>query len=223
MIMRTCCCCKVTTGSVVLGLLTLAASLLILVPLVGYLADINDIPVLDVIKNNQKVMEKVLEDSLKMHDWTKEDVSSIMTSVREWFPTIILVCAVYVGVTALFALLLVVGVCSRVRCLMVPFLILSMLDIVLSGTGGIVIVVALFQLSTIHGLVSLAVYLVSAVVSLYCWATVLSAYKYLANSSPRGSSYSYSPVTPAKDIPQYYPSAPQYFPMDDYANSSTRR
>ena len=45
-----------------------------------------------------------------MHDWTKEDVSSIMTSVREWFPTIILVCAVYVGVTALFALLLVVGV-----------------------------------------------------------------------------------------------------------------
>ena len=61
MIMRNCCCCKVTTGSVVLGLLTLAASLLILVPLVGYLADINDIPVLDVIKNNQKVMEKVLE------------------------------------------------------------------------------------------------------------------------------------------------------------------
>ena len=153
-----------------------------------------------------------------MHDWTKEDVSSIMTSVREWFPTIILVCAVYVGVTALFALLLVVGVCSRLRCLMVPFLILSMLDIVLSGTGGIVVVVALFQLSTIHGLVSLAVYLVSAVVSLYCWATVLSAYKYLANSSPRGSSYSYSPVTPAKDIPQYYP---RYCPIMNYPDSST--
>ena len=33
----------------------------VVAPLVGYLADITDIPVLDVIKNNQKVMEKVLE------------------------------------------------------------------------------------------------------------------------------------------------------------------
>ena len=61
MIMRSCCCCKVTTGSVVLGVLTLLATLAVVAPLVGYLADITDIPVLDVIKNNQKVMEKVLE------------------------------------------------------------------------------------------------------------------------------------------------------------------
>jgi len=221
MIMRSCCCCKVTTGSAVLGGLTLLATLAVVAPLVGYLADITDIPVLDVIKNNQKVMEKVLEDSLKMHDWTRDEVSSIMTSVRDWFPSIILVAAVYVGVTALFALLLVIGVCARVRCLLVPFLVLSMLEIILSGTVGIVAVVALFQLSTVHGLVSLAVYLVSAIVSLYCWATVLSAYKYLGSSNPLG--YTYSPVTPAKDIPQYYPSAPQYFPMDDYADGSTRR
>ena len=138
-----------------------------------------------------------------MHDWTRDEVSSIMTSVRDWFPSIILVAAVYVGVTALFALLLVIGVCARVRCLLVPFLVLSMLEIILSGTVGIVAVVALFQLSTVHGLVSLAVYLVSAIVSLYCWATVLSAYKYLGSSNPLG--YTYSPVTPAKDIPQYYP------------------
>ena len=61
MIMRSCCCCKVTTGSVVLGVLTLLATVAVVAPLVGYLADITDIPVLDVIKNNQKVMEKVLE------------------------------------------------------------------------------------------------------------------------------------------------------------------
>ena len=145
-----------------------------------------------------------LLDSLKMHDWTKDEVSSIMTSVRDWFPTLILVSAVYVGVTALFAFLLVVGVCAKVRCLMVPFLVLSMLEIIISGTVGIVAVVALFQLSTIHGLVSLAVYLVSAIVSLYCWATVLSAYKYLGSNNPLGYTV-YSPVTPSKDIPQYYP------------------
>merc|ERR1719232_2160767 len=120
--MRSCCCCKVTTGSVVLGVLTLLATLAVMAPLVGYLVDITDIPVLDVIKHNQKVMEKVLENSLKIHDWTRDEVSSIVASVRDWFPTLILVAAVYVGVTALFAFLLVVGVCAKVPCIIVPFL-----------------------------------------------------------------------------------------------------
>ena len=43
---------------------------------------------------------------------------------------------------------------------MIPFLILSMVDIILSGTVGIVVVVALFHIHIIHGVVSLAVYLV---------------------------------------------------------------
>ena len=45
---------------------------------------------------------------------------------------------------------------------------------------------------------------VAAVVALYCWATILSAYKYLATSLDQ-SGYIYSPVTPTKDVPQYYP------------------
>ena len=49
----------------------------------------------------------------------------------------------------------------QVRCLMIPFLILSMVDIILSGTVGIVVVVALFHIHIVHGVVSLAVYLVS--------------------------------------------------------------
>ena len=44
---------------------------------------------------------------------------------------------------------------------MIPFLILSMVDIILSGTVGIVVVVALFHIHIVHGVVSLAVYLVS--------------------------------------------------------------
>ena len=86
---------------------------------------------------------------------------------------------------------------------MVPFLILTMLDIILSGTLGIVVVVALFYVNTVHGAVSLAVYLVTAIVALYCWATVLSAFKLLASGSRER--YDYSPVTPSKDVPQYYP------------------
>ena len=69
MIMRNCCCCKVTTGSIILGGLTLISSALILIPLVGYLLDV-DIDGLNVIQNNQKVMEKVLEDGLERHTWT---------------------------------------------------------------------------------------------------------------------------------------------------------
>ena len=58
--MRTCCCCKVTTGSVIFGLLTLVTTALVMVPLVGYLTD-TDIEVLSGIRDNQKLMEKVLE------------------------------------------------------------------------------------------------------------------------------------------------------------------
>ena len=87
---------------------------------------------------------------------------------------------------------------------MVPFLILSMLDIILSGTVGCVVVVALFYINTIHGGVAAAVYLVAAVVSLYCWATILSAFKFLGVGGQHPS-YIYSPVTPSKDMPQYYP------------------
>ena len=38
--MRNCLCCKVTTGSLLLGLLTLISSILILIPLVAYYVDI---------------------------------------------------------------------------------------------------------------------------------------------------------------------------------------
>ena len=60
MIMRSCCCCKVTTGSLIFGLLTLVTTALVMVPLVGYLTD-TDIEVLSGIRDNQKLMEKVLE------------------------------------------------------------------------------------------------------------------------------------------------------------------
>ena len=113
MIMRNCCCCKVTTGSIILGVLTLISSAIILIPLVGYLLEV-DIDGLNVIQNNQKVMEKVLEDGLERHTWTTEAVNDIMSQVRSWLPTIILVCALYAGVTAIFSLLLIIGVSCRV-------------------------------------------------------------------------------------------------------------
>jgi hypothetical protein len=61
----------------------------------------------------------------------------------------------FAGVTALFSFLMVLGVRCESRCLMVPFLVLSMVDIVLAGAAGVVVVVALFILSSVTGAVSI--------------------------------------------------------------------
>ena len=103
--------------------------------------------------------------------------------------------------------------------MLVPFLILSMVDIILAGAVGIVVVVALFYLNTIPGVVSAVVYVMVAVVSLYSWAVVLAAYKQLGKET----AYVYSPVTQAKHShhPEYYPSAPQTFVLEEYRDLKT--
>ena len=58
--MRKCCCWNVKTGAVILGFLNFVAPILIIVPLAGYLSG-TDIEGLNVIKENQKVLEKVFE------------------------------------------------------------------------------------------------------------------------------------------------------------------
>ena len=58
MIMRNCCCCRVTRGSLVLGLLTLFSSVIVLIPLVGYWFDT---PYLNVIRNQQNLIEFNIE------------------------------------------------------------------------------------------------------------------------------------------------------------------
>jgi len=211
--MRRCCCCSVKTGAVLLGLLNFLLPLLAAVPLVGYLMD-SDIPGLNFIKENKRVLHMVVSDSLKSHEWTADKNVMIMAQLDAYFPTLVLACTVYSGVTALFSFLMVLGVKCESRCLMIPFLVLSMIDIIVAGTAGVVVVVALFFLNTIPGAVSLVVYVMVAVVSLYSWAVVLAAYREVANEE-----YTYNPVStgkPAYHQPEYYPSAPQHFVMEEY-------
>ena len=51
--MRNCLCCKVTTGSLLLGLLTLFTSLVVLIPLIGYFVDI---PYFNFISNEKDLI-----------------------------------------------------------------------------------------------------------------------------------------------------------------------
>jgi len=211
--MRKCCCCNVKTAAVILGFLNFILPLLIIVPLAGYWSG-TDIEGLNALRENQKVLEKVFEDSLKSHSWTADSAGEIMYNLRAWFFNLVVLATAYAGVTALFSLFVVLGVSCESRCLMVPFLILTMVDIVLAGAVGIVVVVALFYLNTIPGVVSSVVYVMVAVVSLYSWAVVLAAYKQLGKETD----YTYSPVTQGKHNhhPEYYPHAPQHFVLEEY-------
>jgi len=212
--MRKCCCCSVKTGAVILGLLNFFLPLLIIVPLAGYWSG-TDIDGLDILRDNQKVLEKVFEDSLKSHLWTVDSAEDMMIHLRAWIPNLVVLATVYAGVTALFSFFLVLGVSCEVRVLMVPFLVLTMVDIIMAGAVGIVVVVALFYLSLVPGVVSTVVYVMVAVVSLYSWAVVLAAYKQLGKES----AYMYSPVTNKSkhnNYPEYYPNAPQHFVLEEY-------
>jgi len=184
-------------------------SVLVLVPLSAFLAD-SDIPGINFIKDNQKYIEHVLQDVLREHSWTENSYDEIMTSFREYWPTVALVLASIAAISATASVMLILGVRCKIRCLMIPFLVLTMLDIIFAGAGGIIIVVALFYSTLIPGIVSAIVYVIIAILSLFFWAVVLAAYKIIGSEE-----YEYSPA-PTKG-PEYYPSAPQQFDMRDYS------
>ncbi|XP_023327194.1 uncharacterized protein LOC111700496 [Eurytemora carolleeae] len=186
--MKKCCCCGVKTASVVLGTFNLFLSILLIIPLAAYLAN-SEVPGLNPIKDNQKYIENVLEDILREHRWTMQTYQEIMGSAREWWPTSALIALSLSAISATSALLLILGVRCQVRFMMVPYLVLTMLDIILAGAGGIVIVVALFYANIIPGVVSAAVYIILAVLSLYSWTAVLAAYQILESGE-----YEYSPA-----------------------------
>jgi len=220
--MKQCCfCCKVTTGALLLGLVNFVLPILALVPLAGFWSQ-TDIDGLDFLKRNQKRLEFVLQDSLENLSWTNQDHEEIIGAFKEWFMTIVIISTLYSAVMAIFSFLMVTGVQCEVRCLMIPFLVLSMLDIVVAAAAGIVVVVALFYVSTVPGVVSLMVYILFAAFSVYSWVVVLAAYQQLGNED-----YLYNPVTPVKvkhNNHEYYPSAPQHFVMEEYKDlkSSSR-
>jgi len=214
--MRKCCCCDVRVASVFLGTLNLIGSVLIMIPLTSFLAE-TDVDGLNPIEDNRRNIENVFEDLLRGHNWTMQNYPTIMRSAREWFPTAALIAAALAAVSATAALMLILGVRCKVRCLMIPYLVLTMFDIILAGSGGIVIVVALFVSDIIPGVVSALVYLFLAVISLYSWAAVLAAFKLVGQEG-----YMYTPA-PSKPVADYYPSAPQHFDMGEYRNRSEYR
>ena len=205
------------TGALLLGIWNFVLPLLAAIPLVGYLVN-TDVPVLNVIQENYQTLLKGVSDFLKGHVWTEEKHEQILAEVENIFPTLVLVTTVFTGVFALSSSLMVIGLMCKRQCLMVFFLILSMIGIIVAATAGGVIVVALFFLNTIPGTVSLVVYVILAVVFFFSWAVVLFAYKEVASAS------GYDPVSTVKPSffhPEYPSgSAAQNFVLKEYRHAS---
>ena len=125
--MRNCLCCRVTTGSLLLGLLTLFSSILILIPLVGYYVDI---PYFNFISNEKDLIYNIEGKSeffpalifsflvlvtIKRHAWTRDHVEDIRRIIEESYPYAVLAGIAYTGATVLASFSLTVGVCAKVR------------------------------------------------------------------------------------------------------------
>ena len=140
--MRCCSCWSMKTGALLVGLWNFVWSLLIAIPLVGYVVN-TDVPGLNVIQENYQALLKGVSDFLKGHIWTEDKHEQILTEVENIFPILVLVATVLAGLLALSSFLMVIGLMCKRPCLMVFFLTLSMIGIIVAATAGVVIVVAL--------------------------------------------------------------------------------
>ena len=194
------------TGAMLVGIWNFVLPFMAAIPLVGYLVH-TDVPGLNVIQENYQTLMKGVSDFLKGHIWAEDKHEQILAEMEKIFPTLVLVATIFIGLFALSSFLMVLGLVCKRQCLMVFFLILSMIGII----------VALFFLNTISGTVSLVVYLILAVVFFFSWAVVLFAYKEVASAS------GYDPVSLIKPSflhPDYPSASTQRFVLKEYRQAS---
>ena len=105
-----------------------------------------------------------------------------------------IICLVYI----VFAVLMIAGVKSRKRGLMLPYLIMQMISIILFTLFGVACTVGLFFVNTIMGAIAVAIFLLGLFLFIYFWATVQRAYKEIGN---RDYMYAPAPVKPIYNPP----------------------
>jgi len=213
--MRRCCCCiSVHVGSVILGLVAVVLAGLELAVLIPYLLDLEDF---NPIGKHMDTAEKIIEETLKDNNLTQSMTDDIMAAFRDHISTALITETVLAGIYALFAILMIAGVKSRVRCLMLPYLIYQMLAFIIAVLAGIAVTVGLFFMSAIMGGIATGIVLVASFLFLYFWLAVQTAYVEIGN---RDYMYSPAPVKPIYNPPGgggnswQTPNAPQHFQME---------
>jgi len=204
----------VHVGSVILGLVAVVLAGLELAVLIPYLLDLEDF---NPIGKHMDTAEKIIEETLKDNNLTQSMTDDIMAAFRDHISTALITETVLAGIYALFAILMIAGVKSRVRCLMLPYLIYQMLAFIIAVLAGIAVTVGLFFMSAIMGGIATGIVLVASFLFLYFWLAVQTAYVEIGN---RDYMYSPAPVKPIYNPPGgggnswQTPNAPQHFQME---------
>jgi len=212
---RYCCCISVHAGSVILGIVAVILAGLELAVLIPYLLDLEGFnPIGNNMDTAKKIIEETLNDQLKLNESMTE---TIMDKFEDHTKTALITETVLAGIYALFAILMIAGVKSRVRGLMVPYLVYQMLTFIVCVLAGIAGTVGLFFVNAIMGVIATGIVLVASFLFIYFWLAVQTAFVEIGN---RDYMYSPAPVKPIYNPPGgggnswQTPNAPQHFQME---------
>jgi len=226
---RKCCCCiPVVVGAAILGLIALlfcASELTVLIP---YLAQF-DIETFNPIQQNLNDIYFVFDDLLKncvsnagacVFNMTTEYKNDILEQTKSYESTVLMGAAVESGVYGLTALLMVIGIAAKSRFLMLPYMILTLLGIIVLVLAGVGACVYLFfdPNTLVAGVIASVTTLIFGSIMMYLWSVVQRAFVDLGNDDRM-----YSPVGTKDNGIDYnggrnayhYPTSPQQFQMDE--------
>jgi len=226
---RKCCCCiPVVVGAAILGLIALlfcASELTVLIP---YLAQF-DIETFNPIQQNLNDIYFVFDDLLKncvsnagacVFNMTTEYKNDILEQTKSYESTVLMGAAVESGVYGLTALLMVIGIAAKSRFLMLPYMILTLLGIIVLVLAGVGACVYLFfdPELLVAGVIASVTTLIFGSIMMYLWSVVQRAFVDLGNDDRM-----YSPVGTKDNGIDYnggrnayhYPTSPQQFQMDE--------
>jgi hypothetical protein len=210
-------------GAAILGVIGLLFCALELTALVPYLLDI-DIETFNPIKENLNKIYLTFEETLQQNKEEfkidDETINDVMTNVKAYVPQVMIGATIESGVYGLICLLMVIGAASKVRLLMLPYLIINLIGLIVMILGCVGGCVALFFYSPEHvvmGVIASVITLILAILLIYFWSVVQRAFVELGNDDRM---YSPVPMKPAGNYNDgrgagYYPTSPQHFQMDE--------
>jgi len=221
---RKCCCCiPIVVGAAILGVIGLLFCALELTALIPYLLDV-DVEIFNPIKENLNTIFMTFEKSLEQHkgDLQMDDdtIKDVMTNAKAYVPQVLIGATIESGVYGLICLLMLIGAASKVRLLMLPYLIINLGGLIVMILGCVGGCVALFFWSpeyVVMGVIASVITLILAILLIYFWSVVQRAFVELGNDDRM---YSPVPMKPAGNYNDgrgagYYPTSPQHFQMDE--------
>jgi len=178
--MAGCCCGVVGTTRLIAIVGILASAAVIGPPTYMFFTGRDQAELLPVLKHLQFMLEDAYERK-ELTENTLIQLRELLNSVNEKACIGALVCVSVAGLNILLDLLLLIAACCRVRCLALPWLIFSMLEILVLGAPTVIFFSILGIYLFIQGLVIPSIVSFSAPValvvgSLLVWLVVLSAY-----------------------------------------------